>query len=365
MSTGATPPRDRTARLPAAGRREGRVTIVDVARAAGVSVATVSKAVNRRDGVAPATHRRVMAAAAELGYDPAPAPRPARRRTGVVAVLVAEFEPFSLEVLRGASRAVGGSGYELLAHAGAVGGERAGWEHRSLARLAGTLVDGAVVVAPTAPAAGAAVPVVAVDPRSGPSWPATVDPDDVGGACAATRHLLDLGHRRIAHVRGRADLEHSHLRELGYREALRTAGVPLDPALVRGGHRAPGAREVARALLALPQPPTAVFAADDAAALRVVEAARGLGLRVPGDLSVVGFEDVPGAARCTPALTTVVRRPQEVGAEAVRLLLDLLEGRRGQQHVRLPAHVVVRGSTGPAPGPVTARAGERAGERAG
>ncbi|WP_258370096.1 MULTISPECIES: LacI family DNA-binding transcriptional regulator [unclassified Curtobacterium] len=330
----------------------GRATISDVARAAGVSVPTVSKVINGRDGVAPATSKRVLEVIESLGYESSLVARSLRRsRTDVIGILVTEFEPFSTELLKGISSAATGTGYELLAYAGLVSGEtRPGWERRSLSRLAGTLIDGAIVVTPTTLMSSTSVPVVSIDPHTGPEGHAAIDSDNVGGARAATEHLIGLGHRRIAHIRGREDLASAELRETGYRESLAAAGIPFDPELVRvGGYQTALSAEVARALLARPDRPTAVFAANDISALGVLEVAHELGLRVPEDLSVVGFDDVPLAANATPPLTTVAQPLHDLGAEAVHMLLNLLRGQDVPQHVQLPATLVVRASTGPAP----------------
>ena len=329
-----------------------RVTISDVARAAGVSVATVSKALNSRYGVSPVTARRITEVATGLGYESSLVARSLRStRTGVLGILVAEFEPFSTELLKGVSGAVAGMGYELLAYSGSLSQGRVGWERRSLSRLAGTLIDGAVVVTPTELSPATAVPVVAVDPHTGPGGPTTVDCDNARGARTATDHLIGLGHRRIAHVRGRADLESARLREAGYREALAAAGIPSDPDLLReGDYRAsPATAGAVRSLLSLPRRPTAVFAANDLSAICTVEVAQDMGLRVPQDLSVVGFDNVPEAADCAVPLTTVAQPLREMGAQAVRMLIDLLDGRGCAPHVRMPARLVVRASTGPAP----------------
>jgi LacI family transcriptional regulator len=336
-----------------AGERPlGRVTITDVARAAGVSVATVSKVINGRYGVAAATSEKVMEVVTRLGYESSLVASSLRRqRTDVIGILVAEFEPFATELLKGVSGAVAGTGYDVLAYSGSVSGDnRVGWERRSLSRLAGTLIDGAVIVTPTVVFPTTSIPVVAIDPHTGPTGPTTIDSDNVGGARAATRHLLELGHRRIGHVRGRTDLESAHRRERGYREALAEAGVPFDPDLVRdGGYRAATTTQAARELLELPDRPTAIFAANDLSAIRTVEVARELGLRVPQDLSVVGFDNIPEASNCEPPLTTVAQPLQQMGAAAVRMLLDLLDGKEREQHVHMPARLVVRRSSGPAP----------------
>ncbi|PZR53564.1 LacI family transcriptional regulator [Xylanimonas oleitrophica] len=328
------------------------MTISDVARAAGVSVATVSKVVNGRYGVAAETSQRVLEVVARLGYETSLVASSLRRRkTNVIGILVAEFEPFSTELLKGISGAVGGTGYELLAYSGAVSDDnRVGWERRSLSRLAGTLIDGAVIVTPTVVVAGAGIPVVAIDPHTGPGGPWTVDADNVGGARAAVEHLVGLGHRRIAHVRGRTDLESARLREQGYRESLAEAGIGFDPALVRdGGYRASRTTDSARELLSLPDRPTAVFAANDLSALRVIEVAHELGLRVPQDLSVVGFDDIPEASSGDQRLTTVAQPLRQMGARAAQMLLAMLDGAGTEEHVHMPARLIVRETTAPPP----------------
>ncbi|PZE66076.1 LacI family transcriptional regulator [Curtobacterium sp. MCBD17_021] len=330
----------------------GRTTISDVARAAGVSVPTVSKVINGRDGVAAATSQRVLAVIESLGYESSLVARSLRRsRTDVIGILVTEFEPFSTELLKGISSAADGTGYELLAYAGLVSGEaRPGWERRSLSRLAGTLIDGAIVVTPTTLMASTPIPVVSIDPHTGPEGHAAIDSDNIGGARAATEHLIGLGHRRIAHIRGRADLASAELREIGYRQSLETAGIPFDPDLVRvGDYQSAATAEVAGELLSRHDRPTAVFAANDSSAIGVLQVAGELGLRVPQDLSVVGFDDVPQAANATPPLTTVAQPLHDLGAEALRMLLELLGGRDVPAHVQLPASLVVRGSTAPPP----------------
>ncbi|ANC32337.1 LacI family DNA-binding transcriptional regulator [Isoptericola dokdonensis] len=340
---------------PAAQPYTGRVTISDVARVAGVSVATVSKVVNNRYGVASATAERVLGVVADLGYESSLVARSLRRQsTNVVGVLVAEFEPYSTELLKGISSAVAGTGYELLAYSGGSdGGTVTGWERRSLSRLAGTLIDAAIVVTPTMVLSEAnGIPVVAVDPHTGPEGTHTVDSDNTTGAREAVEHLVALGHRRIAHLGGRTDLESARLRELGYRQALDGAGIGVDPALVRvGGYRPETADTPARELLrpTRGERPTAVFAANDQSAIHVLEVAAELGLRVPEDLSVVGFDNIPESATTSPPLTTVAQPLHRMGAEALRMLLDVLEGTPREQHLRLPTSLVVRASTGPAP----------------
>jgi LacI family transcriptional regulator len=293
-----------------------------------------------------------MSVVSELGYETSLVASSLRRsRTNVIGILVAEFEPFSTELLKAIASASQGSGYELLAYSGPVQEEsRVGWELRSLSRLGGTLIDGAIIVTPTVLLHTASIPVVAIDPHTGKGGPSTVGSDNVAGARTATEHLLSLGHRRIAHIRGRWDLESAHLREEGYRQALVAAGIPFDPLLVRdGNYRAPQTDDAARDLLTRRERPTAIFAANDLSAIRVLEVAAELGIRVPDELSVIGFDDVPEAAAATPQLTTLAQPLHEMGAQALQLLLELLGGANVQRHVELHAELVLRASTAPPP----------------
>lgn len=331
-----------------------RITIHDVARAAGVSVATVSKAINGRDGISPTTLTRVLEVVDELGYASSLVATSMRRRsTNVIGVLVAEFEPFALELLHGVSAELQGTQFDVLAYAGSVSaGEHHGWERRSLSRLGGTLIDAAILVTPTSAPVESSVPIVAIDPHAspegdaGPNGPATVSVLNVDGAHAATAHLIALGHRRIAHLRGRTDLESAQQREEGYRRALAEAGIPHDPALIaEGGYRTADSTAGAHALLDLADRPTAVFAANDLSAIEMIRVAGEHGLRVPQDLSVVGFDDIPQAAMHTPQLTTVRQPLAEMGATAVRMLLGMLSDGGPRDQVRMPTRLVVRDST--------------------
>ncbi|MDQ0615128.1 LacI family transcriptional regulator [Microbacterium sp. W4I4] len=324
-----------------------RTTIHDVASAAGVSVATVSKAINGRDGVSAATMSHVMSVVDELGYESSlVATSMRRRRTDVIGVLVAEFEPFALQLLQGVSSALQGTRYDVLAYAGSVSaGEHRGWERRSLSRLGGTLIDGAIVVTPTSMPADASVPIVAIDPSEGPDGPSTVSVINEDGARAATEHLISLGHRRIAHLRGRTDLISAQQREEGYRSALAAAGIPFDDALLAdGGYRTADSTAGAHALLDLADPPTAVFGANDLSAIEMIRVAVERGLRVPDDLSVIGFDDIPEAAFHTPQLSTVRQPLTEMGAVAVRVLLSMMAGGE-REDVRMSAELKAREST--------------------
>ena len=208
--------------LAAVYRPGRRVTIGDVATEAGVSIATVSKVINDRYGVAPETFSRVKAVIAELGYESSLVARSLRsRRTNVIGILVADIEPFSAELLKGAAAAIRASDFELIVYSGSGHGkEHSGWERRNVSRLSGTLTDGIILVTPTVDDVGEAGPIVAVDPHAGPSSMPSVHADNLAGATTATQYLIGLGHRRIGFLAGRPDLESARLREQGFRDAL-------------------------------------------------------------------------------------------------------------------------------------------------
>jgi LacI family transcriptional regulator len=328
------------------------VTIGDVAAEAGVSVATVSKVINGRYGVAPATLAKVQAVIEQLGYESSLVARSLRsHRTNVIGILVADIEPFSAELLKGAGAAIRARDYELIVYSGSGHGkDHSGWERRYVSRLGGTLTDGMILVTPTLVDVSDATPIVAVDPHAGPSSLPSVHSDNLAGAITATEHLLGLGHRRIGFLAGRPDLESARQREQGYRDALAAAGIPLDPELIRvGDYDLAMSEQPARQLLTLADRPTAIFAANDLSAIQTMHVARSLGLSIPGDVSVIGFDNIPESALTAPPLTTIDQSIQEMGRQAVELLIDLIEGnaeRPGQ--VTLPTRLVVRQSCGPA-----------------
>jgi len=324
---------------------------MDVAARAGVSVATVSKVINSRYGVSEATSARVRAVIEELGYQSSLVAQSLRsHRTNVIGILVSDFESFSTELLKGAAAAIRSTGYELVVYSGGGPGRaQVGWERRYLSRISGTLTDGAILVTPTVVDVAHGSPVVAVDPVSGSRALPVVDSDNLTGARTATEYLIRLGHRRIGFLAGRPDLESARLREEGYRLALAGAGIPFSPDLVRvGGYRLEFAEHAAGQLLRREPRPTAVFAANDLTAIAAVRAAAELGLAVPEDLSVIGFDNIPESALNEPPLTTIEQPIRQMGAEAVRLLISLIDGSaNGPRHVTLPTRLVVRQSCRP------------------
>jgi beta-glucosidase len=327
------------------------VTIGDVAAEAGVSTATVSKVINGRYGVAQATLEKVQAVIDQLGYESSLVARSLRsQRTNVIGILVADIEPFSAELLKGAGGAIRERGYELIVYSGSGHGkDHSGWERRYISRLGGTLTDGIILVTPTVVDVSDGTPVAAVDPHTEPSSLPSVHSDNLAGAITATEHLVGLGHRRIGFLAGRRDLESARQREQGYRDALGAAGIPIDPELIRvGDYDLEISEGPARELLTLADRPTAIFAANDLSAMQTMHVARTLGLDIPGDVSVVGFDNIPESALTEPPMTTIDQSIQQMGRLAVELIVDLIEGTAGEERARqitLPTRLVVRQST--------------------
>jgi len=331
-----------------------RVTITDVARAAGLSISTISKVVNGRDGIAPATQEHVRRVIDELGYVSNIGAQSLRtKRTGVVGVLVGQFEPYSAEILKGVGHRAQGTNTEIMAWAGASYTPTApdGWERQLFGRLAGTIIDGAIIVTPSVKGKLGPYPVVAVDPQElHPDQP-YVHSDDIAGIRSAVQHLAALGHRRVGFIGGRQDLASATARERGFRAAIADVGLRINENHIRrGDYSAAGADAPAGMLLDDPDRPTAIIAANDVSALRVVAAAQRRGLRVPADLSVVGFDDIPEAARSAPGLTTVAQPLQDIGAVALEMLLEMLDGSQPKvMHHKLDTQLIIRDSTAPPP----------------
>jgi LacI family transcriptional regulator len=331
-------------------------TIADVAARAGVGAGTVSRVLNDRPKVSADARARVLAAIAELDYRPSAMARGlVLGRSQTIGVVVPFFTHASaVERLRGISAALRDCRYDLVLF------NIESPEHRDehFASLTGRdRADGLLVMSIPPPRAeldrlrDAGVPIVLVDAvGAGVSCVLT---DDVEGGRIATRHLLDLGHRDIAFMGDQPDnsfgFTSSTQRQAGYEETLRGAGIRVKRTYIKHGpHERDTARRMTDHLLNLQTPPTAVFAASDVQATGVLESARARGLRVPEDLSVVGFAAIELSAYA--GLTTVRQPLFDSGYLGARLLLDALEGR---DHVvaaehHLPLELIARSTTGPA-----------------
>jgi DNA-binding LacI/PurR family transcriptional regulator len=353
--------------------QNGRLTLLTLAQDLGVSRATVSNAYNRPDQLSPALRARILARAEELGFaGPDPMARGLRRgRVGAVGVLVDEglsyafSDPTTVLFLDGLARELQLDGLGLLLHA-------AGEQDADLRAVRDAAVDAWVVQSlPDGHPAVAAVrtrdrPIVVLDQPALPDIP-LVGIDDEAGARAAVGHLLGLGHRRllvltmplqaggregVADVRRQQEATYAVMRRrlAGVAAAAADAGVPWDEVCVvesTANDPDTAARAVAD-LLTAPEAPTAVFAFSDQLALGVLRAARAAGLRVPGDLSVVGFDDSPPAGSADPPLTSVRQPLRERGQAVGALVRALLRGEEVSSPAVRPVQLVLRGSTGPA-----------------
>jgi len=336
-------------------------TIYDVAKESGFSLATVSNVLN--GGPKPVraeTRERILATVRRLNYHPSAVARGlARRRTNTLGILFGVVEPsavvlnaYSASVLQGVLTAASAAGYNVTHYTEP-------WKDaaHSAAAYRDRRTDGLIVVAPPTDSdlmptlAALDLPLVAV------SWPTdvvpvpAVDADDQHGARLAMEHLLGLGHTRVAHLMGHDCLLSARVRREVYEEVLWEKGITPRPGYLLPGHYSQeSGYENGRRLLALPEPPTAVFAGNDEIAYGLIEAAREKGVAVPAQLSIVGVDDRPPSALMTPPLTTVRQPFFEIAEEATRLLLRRIAGDKVAPGTRLlPPSLIVRATTAPAP----------------
>lgn len=333
-----------------------RPTIYDVARLAGVSTATVSRALNGTARIAPATQRAIDAAVAQLGYRPNTIARSlVTRATQTIAMLLPDVtNPFYAELVHGVQQAASERGYTMLLCT--TDGD-ARQEERYLELLRSKQVDGVLVDGLVLPPERVArfvregLPIVCLDRDVDSATVPLVQVDNVLGARIATRHLLELGHWRIAHLRG-PELGIADERVEGFSEALAEAELEPDPrAIVAGDWTDEGGYRAVRQLIHDGVPFTAVFAANDLSAIGAINGLAESGLRVPQDVSVVGFDDLRLAAFTLPPLTTVHQPAGEIARIATEILLDLIGRERPRALKRLlEPQLVVRGSTAPLKG---------------
>jgi LacI family transcriptional regulator, galactose operon repressor len=313
----------------------GTFTINDIARLAGVSKATVSRVINQKPDVDPATRARILRIMDEQGFVPSiTAAGLAGGRTRLIGVLIPSLTwPLMPEIMRGIGEIVEQSAYELVVYSISHEQDRSTVIDRI---LAAKLTEGLLAVYP-GQATGylselhkSGYPVVMLDDQGAPTgstpW---VGADNRTGAYIAVKHLVSLGHRRIGHIKGRAGYQCSEDRYEGYAQALAEAGIPLDPELVvQGDFLVTGGAACARQLFALPERPTAIFAASDDMASGALGAAAEAGLRTPDDVALVGFDDTTPASFMRPALTTVRQPFFEMGKRATTLLLEAVNAPR-------------------------------------
>jgi DNA-binding LacI/PurR family transcriptional regulator len=327
------------------------VTIAYIAEEAGVSVPTVSKVVNGRSGVSADTRARVEALISEHGYR---RPAPPNRSTMMDLVFDDLEDMWGMEIIRGVRRAAGKHGVGVvLSEFGPGRGVGRGWIDDAIDRRPACVVTVAQLSnAQRDQLRARGIPFVVFDPTG-------ELPDDVpfvgatnwSGGRSATRHLVDLGHRRIAAVAGPEHILCCRARLDGYRSTLEAAGLPVDPALiVRAELTQEAGHAAALELFGRARPPTAVVTGNDLQAIGVYRAAQETGRRIPDDVSVVGFDDLPVATLVQPPLTTVAQPLVEMAATATELALALGRGERPPQlGVELATRLIVRASTGPPP----------------
>lgn len=322
-----------------------RVTLQRVADLAGVSVPTVSKVLNEHGDIGTETRKRVESAVEETGYQRRSF---TRRSAGLIDLVFGDLSPWSVHIIRGAEEAALQAGLRVAVSVAKDPGDIRRWIN-SVER---GNTDGVILtLSDLSDAAWSRLrrlkkQIVVIDPVGQPeAGIPSIGSSNWAGGMQAAEHLLGLGHRRIATITGRIDTLCAQARLDGYRAALARAGITPDPALIaEGDFRFESALASARGLLSLNERPTAIIAASDVQAMGVYEAARQHGLRIPEDLSVIGFDDIPSAGWMAPPLTTVRQPLAEMAALAVRFLVA---GNSADYNNRaeLSTNLVVRGST--------------------
>lgn len=328
-----------------------KITIMDVAAEAGVSFGTVSRVINNDVHVRPETRERVLQAMERLGFV---ANRQARSlaggKTNGIGLLVPDLGTGYIgEIIRGIDAELTLQGLDLILY---TTHRTASKEATYVANLVRGMVDGLLLVLPRNPADYVGTltrqnfPFVLIDHQgTGKDCPA-VGATNWQGAFDATEYLIKLGHRRIGFITGSMDLGCAQDRLAGYRAALRTYHIPVaDELIYEGTFFQPDGHTGASLLLDLPNPPTVIFASNDVMAMGAMDAIRNRGLRIPDDVSVVGFDNIPQASLVRPALTTVEQPLEKMGRVATQMLLELLEHPESKvQRIELPTKLIIRDS---------------------
>lgn len=324
------------------------VTIQDVAKTAGVSVSTVSRVLNGKVDVASETQDRIRSVIDNLGYTTNLAARSMRSfKKNMVGLIMPDIAyPFAIEVMKGVNRAIAESEFDLLVYTtGDVKKSgRASHEQKYVSLLSNSITDGVIIVAPVTGEFSTDAPIVSIDPlMSDPDYP-SVHATNYKGAMDAMEYLFSLGHQRIGFISGRAELESANRRLKGFRDALETAGLPVDERLIASGdYTTETGAKGARQLLSLADRPTAIFASNDQAAMGVYQVAEELGFRIPQDLSVIGFDNIMESKYLR--LTTVDQFISEMGFVATQILIKLINGESlTEQTYQMQTQLVIRNS---------------------
>ena len=304
------------------------VTIQDVAKAARVSVSTVSRVLNGRVDVASETQDHILKVINKLGYTSNLAARSMRsHKKNLIGLVVPDFGLYSVEIMSGVNRAIAESKFDLLAYTTGDAQKNGATLHEQhyVSLLSNAITDGVIIVASDTAEFTAHAPIVAVDPHViNPNYP-SVQGMNYHGSLEVMEYLIGLGHRRIGFISGRQEAGTAERRLKGYRDALTNAGIELDEELITpGDFTQKTAYKYARQLLTLSNPPTAIFAANDQSAIGAFQAAQELCIRIPTDLSVVGFDNISEAKHL--GLTTVDQFLADMGYVAVQMLIKLING---------------------------------------
>ncbi len=330
-----------------------RPTINDIAKRVGLSKASVSRALNGKQDVDPETRKRVLKVAAQVGYVPSASARAlSNGRSNCLGLLVPTLTwPWILEVLRGVAEEIERSGYSLILYT-TSGGEDSEREFMAQVVPAGA-VDGLALVIPLGMLeyierlAKGGLPIVVVDDRGHyPDLP-TVATTNIEGGRSATLHLVERGRRRIAMLNGPRDFGCNRDRLEGYKSALQKAGLQFDPKLVvDSDFKESGGASAMATLLAADPKLDAVFVANDVMAFGAMRALRNNGRRVPDDVAVVGFDDIPASAMTHPPLSTVRQPLYEMGRTAASMVMAAVRGESITKRIELPTSLVIRESSG-------------------
>lgn len=334
------------------------LSVKDLGRLAGVHPSTVARVLNGdpHQRVSDDVRERILALAAEHGYRPNRLARSLRtKRSSVIGALIPDIaNPFFALMFRGIEDALAERDFSVILANTDDDAER---EDRGVAMLQGRQVDGLILATARRhdPAierlTKESIPFVLVNRHTEPITANAVVPADYDGSMIAVAHLIGLGHRRIAHIAGSDEMSTGATRRRGYRDALERHNIPVNPELlVEGSYREPESYAAMCHLLTLSDPPTAVFAVNDLAAAGAMRAIHEAGFDVPGDISVVGFNDLSTVASTVPSLTTLHLPVHEMGAAAAeQLLAHILDRAVPSEPAILSVTLIVRGSSGPAP----------------
>jgi DNA-binding LacI/PurR family transcriptional regulator len=328
-------------------------SIKDVARLAKVSHSTVSRALRGSPLVNEETRERIRRIAAESGYRPSAAARSlVTNRTATIGVVVTSIaDPFAAEVVLGIEDAANDHNYSVILANSDAQPER---EMKVVRSFEERRVDGIIVTSSRVGAIYAEmlsrtrVPIVLLNNQHPSEFVHSVMIDNLQASLEATRHLIRLGHRRVAYIGDRFGCQSDTERSGGYRTALELENLPFLPAYVAHGNGKPdGGAAAMESLLALPSPPTAVFCYNDMSALGAMRAIAGRGLSIPADISIVGFDDLFVARYCAPPLTTVRQPMRAMGRMAMESLLQIRDGSGPQHNIKVPGELITRQSTAP------------------